>query len=433
MSRIAIVLAALGTCTWTPGKMEDNDSCLPGRWAEQCATTVLQKRSRHPSTCWGKVALLASWGVITLCLLWWNFCSRLEKNVLCSAGMIVIHDFHICLLMWKLRAPGFARTTCFSAKKWNHGFQREMSWCNSCLSCPEETKGFLSERVARKTAYCRRTPKGASRGWSFLSWKKKQCESARCAIRPRKLESDEIRYFHACSPSKFVALVVQDGWDDIGCQLHRYFCFSHKRLARWFHHCDLGITVFLAGWVGKDIFWGTFLKLCPRSEGLAHFARKQLVSWVLFLGSLRIHLSDVILSGSADGISSMEGYLSIHPLHLAKNWSCITFETAWAYFRSCVAFLGCWCCCGAKCQVGLRGSAGSAPAVRRWNAISFARRLSRPQEMQHTSISVWEWYRCWKQAGPFWVNLLEIVCHGRLEPGQRWQALWFLCSWPLFG
>lgn len=299
--------------------MEDNDSCLPGRCAEQCATTVLQKRSRHPSTCWGKVALLASWGVMTLCLLWWNFCSRLEKNVLCRAGMIVIHDFHICLLMWKLRAPGFARTTCFSAKKWNHGFQRERSWCNSCLSCPEETKGFLSERVARKTAYCRRTPKGASRGWSFLSWKKKQCESARCAIRPRKLESDEIRYFHACSPSKFVALVVQDGWDDIGCQLHRYFCFSHKRLARWFHHCDLGITVFLAGWVGKDIFWGTFLKLCPRSEGLAHFARKQLVSWVLFLGSLRIHLSDVILSGSADGISSMEGYLSIHPLHLAKK------------------------------------------------------------------------------------------------------------------
>eukprot|EP00434_Breviolum_minutum_P040976 symbB.v1.2.036435.t1/scaffold5142.1/size30458/2 len=25
-ARIAIVLAALGTCTWTPGKMEDNDS-----------------------------------------------------------------------------------------------------------------------------------------------------------------------------------------------------------------------------------------------------------------------------------------------------------------------------------------------------------------------------------------------------------------------
>lgn len=413
--------------------MEDNDSCLPGRCAEQCATTVLQKRSRHPSTCWGKVALLASWGVMTLCLLWWNFCSRLEKNVLCRAGMIVIHDFHICLLMWKLRAPGFARTTCFSAKKWNHGFQRERSWCNSCLSCPEETKGFLSERVARKTAYCRRTPKGASRGWSFLSWKKN-------SVRVRDVQSD------------------LENWNQMKSGI-----FMHVLLASLLH-----LWCKMDGMILDASCTGTFASATKGSQGDSITVILELLSFLQ--DELERTFSGAPFWNSAPGVKGLHtlqgnnwfrGYcflahweftcpmssfpavlmVSVQwratflfiPCTLLKNWSCITFETAWAYFRSCVAFLGCWCCCGAKCQVGLRGSAGSAPAVRRWNAISFAPRLSRPQEMQHTSISVWEWYRCWKQAGPFWVNLLEIVCHGRLEPGQRWQALWFLCSWPLFG
>lgn len=316
MSRIAIVLAALGTCTWTPGKMEDNDSCLPDRCAEQCATTVLQKRSRHPSTCWGKVALLASWGVMILCLLWWNFCSRLEKNVLCRAGMIVIHDFHICLLMWKLRAPGFARTTCFSAKKWNHGFQREMSWCNSCLSCPEETKGFLSERVARKLPTVVEPQRGLPEGGRFSVEEKKQCEIARCAIRPRKLESDEIGYFHACSPSKFVALVVLCGWDDIGCQPRRYL---QDELERTFYCTDC-------------FSFSRIWRACT-------LAREQLVSWYCFLAHWEFTCP---MSSFPEVPVSVQRRATGLPFYSSPvpcwYWSCITRNSGLAYFRSCIAF-----------------------------------------------------------------------------------------------
>lgn len=96
---------------------------------------------------------------------------------------------------------------------------------------PRRDQGVSFGKGSKKNCLLSSNPKGGFQRVVVSQLEKKQCESARCAIRPRKLESDEIRYFHACSPSKFVALVVQDGWDDIGCQLHRYFCFSHKRLA----------------------------------------------------------------------------------------------------------------------------------------------------------------------------------------------------------
>ncbi len=111
---------------------------------------------------------------MTLCLLWWSFCSSLEKNVLCSASIIVIHDFHIFSHEMPADVPDVkTKGTWFCENRASQCFDGTMASnvrCHGAMlvypACPEETKGFLSERVAGKTAYCR-TPKGLPEGGRF--------------------------------------------------------------------------------------------------------------------------------------------------------------------------------------------------------------------------------------------------------------------------